>query len=67
MVFALIIERVVWGTTPPKESLFGSVLIIASAVWVSLQKKTPAEGNKAVVPDEETTLLGREDTGDRPS
>ncbi|KAI8409004.1 hypothetical protein FOFC_11956 [Fusarium oxysporum] len=43
MVFALIIERIVWGTTPPLTSFIGSALIIGSAVWVSLQKKAPAE------------------------
>ncbi|KAF5548693.1 transport protein [Fusarium mexicanum] len=43
MVFALIIERIVWGTTPPITSFVGSALIIGSAIWVSLQKKAPAE------------------------
>ncbi|KAM0351719.1 hypothetical protein ACHAPU_002231 [Fusarium lateritium] len=43
MVFAVIIERVVWGTTPPLSSFAGSALIIGSAVWVTLQKKTPTE------------------------
>ncbi|TXC05616.1 hypothetical protein FocTR4_00009584 [Fusarium oxysporum f. sp. cubense] len=43
MVFALIIERIVWGTTPPITSFIGSALIIGSAIWVSLQKKAPAE------------------------
>ncbi|KAI0123583.1 DUF6 domain protein [Xylariales sp. AK1849] len=58
MVFALIIERVVWGTTPPINSLLGSALIIVAAVWVSLQKnKVPIENSKAVAPDEETGLL----------
>ncbi|OTB07925.1 hypothetical protein M426DRAFT_317432 [Hypoxylon sp. CI-4A] len=57
MVFALILERVVWGTTPPVESLFGSVLIIGSAIWVSLQKsKTPTKQKPLV--DEESSLLG---------
>ncbi|KAI2469003.1 hypothetical protein F4781DRAFT_396098 [Annulohypoxylon bovei var. microspora] len=57
MVFALIIERVVWGTTPPVESLFGSALIIGSAIWVSLQKtKQPTEKKQLL--DEEQSLLG---------
>ncbi|KAF4448673.1 hypothetical protein F53441_7926 [Fusarium austroafricanum] len=43
MVFALIIERVVWGTTPPLTSFIGSALIIGSAIWVTLQKKAPVE------------------------
>ncbi|KAI2636576.1 hypothetical protein GGS26DRAFT_549635 [Hypomontagnella submonticulosa] len=60
MVFALVLERIVWGTTPPVESLFGSALIIGSAIWVSLQKnKSPSATNKkAPVADEERSLLG---------
>ncbi|KAI1653226.1 hypothetical protein F4813DRAFT_393910 [Daldinia decipiens] len=58
MVFALILERVVWGTTPPVESLFGSALIIGSAIWVSLQKSRTATKQKAPVVDEERSLLG---------
>ncbi|KAK7187325.1 hypothetical protein DPSP01_002458 [Paraphaeosphaeria sporulosa] len=59
LVFALIVERLVWGTTPPLESLFGAVLIIGAAVWVSLQKNAVKEkGSKAV--DEESSLLGDE-------
>lgn len=58
MVFALIIERVVWGTTPPIESLFGSALIIGSAIWVSLQKNKPPTEKKDLVVDEERSLLG---------
>ncbi|KAM0248971.1 hypothetical protein ACHAP5_003180 [Fusarium lateritium] len=51
MVFAVIIERVVWGTTPPLASFVGSALIIGSAVWVTLQKKAPTEPEALV--DEE--------------
>ncbi|KAK6949855.1 hypothetical protein Daesc_008178 [Daldinia eschscholtzii] len=58
MVFALILERIVWGTTPPVESLFGSALIIGSAIWVSLQKSKTATRQKAQVVDEEQSLLG---------
>lgn len=55
LVFALVVERVIWGTTPPFESLFGAMLIIGAAVWVSLQKNTE-KGTKAT--DEESGLLG---------
>ncbi|KAH8683945.1 hypothetical protein BGZ61DRAFT_507532 [Ilyonectria robusta] len=58
MIFALIIERVVWGTTPPLTSLLGSILIIGAAVWVSLQKKAPVEQRKAIA--EERGLLDGE-------
>ena len=55
LVFALLIERIIWGTTPPVESLFGAMLIIGAAVWVSLQKNAE-KGIKAT--DEESSLLG---------
>ncbi|KXJ89073.1 hypothetical protein Micbo1qcDRAFT_150298 [Microdochium bolleyi] len=42
LVFALAVERVIWGTTPPPISLAGSVLIIAAAIWISLQKNNAA-------------------------
>jgi drug/metabolite transporter (DMT)-like permease len=60
LVFALIIERVIWGTTPPFESFFGAALIISAAVWVSLQKNAVAaqQQNRAKVVDEESSLLG---------
>ena len=54
LVFALFIERIIWGTTPPVESLFGAMLIIGAAVWVSLQKNAE-KGIKAA--DEESSLL----------
>ncbi|CEJ94930.1 hypothetical protein VHEMI10436 [[Torrubiella] hemipterigena] len=41
LVCALVLERIVWGTTPPVESFVGSALIIGAAVWVGLQKKNP--------------------------
>lgn len=62
LVFALVVERVIWGTTPPVESLVGAMLIIGAAVWVSLQKNSVAAGKKkAEVADEESRLLGNEE------
>ncbi|CAJ2508778.1 Uu.00g138040.m01.CDS01 [Anthostomella pinea] len=59
MVFALIIERVIWGTTPPVVSLLGSALIIGAAIWLSLQKSKPADAQKrTALVDEESSLLG---------
>ena len=55
LVFALGVERAVWGTTPPVESLVGAVLIVGAAAWVSLQKKV------VVVVDEERSLLRDEE------
>ncbi|KAI0399103.1 DUF6-domain-containing protein [Xylaria palmicola] len=59
MVLALIIERVIWGTTPAVLSLVGSALIIGAAIWLSLQKAKPGEAKqRTAVVDEETSLLG---------
>ncbi|KAF4981028.1 hypothetical protein FZEAL_3080 [Fusarium zealandicum] len=62
MVFALIIERIVWGTTPPPASILGSALIIGAAVWVSLQKKAPVEPT-ALVDEERRPLNPTDDNG----
>ncbi len=61
LVTALVIERVVWGTTPPVESFIGSALIIGAAIWVGVQKKTPDVEKPPGVVDEETSLLRAED------
>ncbi|KAI0864666.1 hypothetical protein F4860DRAFT_463049 [Xylaria cubensis] len=59
MVLVLIIERVIWGTTPAPLSLIGSALIIGAAIWLSLQKAKPNEAKeRTAVVDEETSLLG---------
>ncbi|KAH6644957.1 hypothetical protein BKA67DRAFT_586555 [Truncatella angustata] len=67
LVFALILEKIVWGTTPAGWSFVGAVLIIGAAIWVSLQKqKKPAVEAKPAVVDEESSLLGNTgDTGSR--
>ncbi|KAK7984075.1 hypothetical protein PG990_012791 [Apiospora arundinis] len=67
LVFALILERIVWGTTPSGWSLIGAALIIGAALWVMLQKNhgpnptvevaKQQSGSQAV--DEESSLLGR--------
>ncbi|KAJ4321401.1 hypothetical protein N0V94_002938 [Neodidymelliopsis sp. IMI 364377] len=59
LVLALIIERVIWGTTPPVESFGGAAMIIGAAIWITLQKNTGTkEKGKAKVIDEESSLLG---------
>ncbi|KAH7303908.1 hypothetical protein B0I35DRAFT_445912 [Stachybotrys elegans] len=64
LVFALIIERVVWGTVPSGSSLIGSAFVIGAAVWVSIQKRKASSGTDAQqrsqVPDEERRLLEEE-------
>ncbi|KAH6629279.1 hypothetical protein C7974DRAFT_424347 [Boeremia exigua] len=67
LVLTLVIERVIWGTTPPIESFGGAVLIIGAAIWVTLQKNRTVkhdEGKQKVV-DEESSLLGN--NGERQS
>jgi drug/metabolite transporter (DMT)-like permease len=66
LVFALGIERCVWGTSPPAESLVGAGLIIGAAVWVSLQREKGVGEEmrkKKKVDDEESRLL-RGDEGE---
>ncbi|KAK6713309.1 hypothetical protein SNK04_004271 [Fusarium graminearum] len=41
LVYAVIIDRVIWGTVPPPASFIGSALIIGSAIWVALQRRFP--------------------------
>ncbi|KAI1505231.1 DUF6-domain-containing protein [Biscogniauxia marginata] len=59
MVFVLIIERVIWGTTPPIMSFVGSALIIGAAIWLSLQRSKPVAQKDSPAIDEESALLGR--------
>jgi drug/metabolite transporter (DMT)-like permease len=53
LVFAIIIEYVVWGTTPAPMSLVGSALVVGAAVWVSMQKQKPKSAEPATGRDEE--------------
>ncbi|KAJ4403120.1 hypothetical protein N0V91_006696 [Didymella pomorum] len=57
LVLALIIERVIWGTTPPIESFGGAALIIGAAIWITLQKNTVTKVEKSKVADEESRPL----------
>ncbi|RYP40974.1 hypothetical protein DL767_001290 [Monosporascus sp. MG133] len=63
MVFALVVERVIWGTTPPPLSLIGAALIIGAAIWLSLQKNHPPVAQQKPVADEESSLLGSQGVG----
>ncbi|KAK8122125.1 hypothetical protein PG984_010795 [Apiospora sp. TS-2023a] len=76
LVFALILERIVWGTTPSGWSLIGAALIIGAALWVMLQKNPGPDptaevakqsGSRSAV-DEESSLLGHSaETGEEDS
>lgn len=64
MIWALVFERIVWGTTPPITSFIGSGLIISGAVWISLQKKAP-ETSKGQTVDEENRTPGTDEQQSR--
>lgn len=38
MIFALVFDRVFWGSVPPLASLLGGGMILGSAVWVAVVK-----------------------------
>ncbi|KAH8171222.1 eamA-like transporter family protein [Sarocladium implicatum] len=57
LIFSLIIDYTIWGVIPPVTSLFGSLLIVGAAVWVSLQSKTKPKEREASSADEESRLL----------
>lgn len=61
LVFALVVEKLIWGTTPPVESLVGAVLIIGAAIAVSLQKEDGKGKKVEAVNDEERRLLREDD------
>lgn len=67
LVFALVIERVIWGTTPPLESFGGAALIISAAIWITLQKHTAAKKEDTKTGDEESRplLAGEEREAER--
>jgi drug/metabolite transporter (DMT)-like permease len=56
MIFALIWERLVWGTSPGVWSMVGSALILGSAVWVGVRKQK--ETKVAPGEDEESQRVG---------
>ena len=39
MLFALLWERLVWGTTPELMSIMGGALILGSTIWVGTRKQ----------------------------
>jgi drug/metabolite transporter (DMT)-like permease len=61
LVFALVVEKLIWGTTPPVESLVGAVLIIGAAIAVSLQKEGGKDKKVEAGNDEERRLLREDD------
>ncbi|PWW72243.1 hypothetical protein C7212DRAFT_360286 [Tuber magnatum] len=64
MLFALVWERIVWGTTPGWGSLVGSACISGSVLWVGVKKAEKAEVAKERVADEEVGLMGGSTQGE---
>jgi len=64
MLFALLFDRWVWGTVPGGWSLFGSAMILGSAVYVAVQKAGATSTEVVVMRDEEIGMLGDMDDVD---
>lgn len=64
IVFALLFDWTIWGVIPGTWSLIGGAIVIASTLWAALQPpQTPnKEASKTAVVDEESALLGAENT-----
>lgn len=64
MIFALVFDRIFWGSIPPLASLLGGVMILGSAIWVAVVKagaQQPSEREK----DEEEEISLRLTTTER--
>ena len=60
MLFALALDKLVWGTIPTIISLVGSSLILGSAIYVAVQKEGEKKNNDVrenIGQDEELGLL----------
>lgn len=81
VVFALLLDWLVWGVLPGGWSLVGGAVVVASTLWSALQNSSSTKhtatavdkkgkGRAATVvvgPDEETALLGAQTTGVEPA
>jgi len=47
MIFALIFDKLVFGTNPNLTSMFGSTLIVSSAIYIALQKESIKQREEA--------------------
>jgi hypothetical protein len=56
ILFALLWERLVWGTTPELMSILGGALILGSTIWVGTRKQK-TEPTMSGVDDAEAGLL----------
>jgi len=63
MLFALALDRWVFGTVLGWWSLGGSALILGSAVWVALQKDPAGEGGEGAPKARDVEVAQREEMG----
>lgn len=57
MIFALVFDRVFWGSIPPLASLLGGGMILGSAVWVAVVKTSGQQQQERRKDDEEGISL----------
>lgn len=57
MIFALLFDRVFWGSIPPLASLLGGGMILGSAVWVAVVKTGEQRPPERVKDEEEEISL----------
>ncbi|KAI9886867.1 MAG: hypothetical protein M1823_001303 [Watsoniomyces obsoletus] len=50
MLYAIVFDKIVWGTTPSSLSILGSILILGSAICVAVRKQSPPK------PDDDTPV-----------
>lgn len=53
MIFALVFDRIFWGSIPPLASLLGGGMILGSAVWVAVVKTSQQQQQQEQGKDEE--------------
>lgn len=57
MIFALVFDRVFWGSIPPLASLLGGGMILGSAVWVAVVKTSEQQQQEQGKDEEEGISL----------
>ena len=53
MLFALVFDKLIWGTTPSISSIAGGGLILGSTIYVAVHKARGSSANIAAVQEEE--------------
>lgn len=59
VIFALTFDWAIWGVIPSGWSIFAGLIVIASTLWIALQKNqnVAIDSKKSAAVDEETALL----------